>query len=435
MSTVDALVDAGMSEPAARARQQLFRWTDAALPADAGIMRWFVPGRIEVLGKHTDYAGGRSLVCAVERGFSVAARPRRDAVVRVEDVVRQERCEIAVSPDLAIDGAGWRTYPAAVARRLARNFPGPLRGADIAIASDLPPASGLSSSSALIVAIFTVLSEVNRLSRRPEYADAIAGVEDLAGYLGAVENGSGYQGLAGDRGVGTFGGSEDHAAILASEAGRLKQSAFCPVRIERTVTMPGDCVFAIAVSGVVADKIGSARAGYNRASEAARAILDLWRSTTGSHATTLAAAAVSVDAATRVRSVLREKAPGLRNRFDQFWRESQEIVPQAADALARRDLPAFGRLVDESQAMAEALLGNQVDETIFLARQARELGALAASAFGAGFGGSVWALVRRADAQEFVQEWRETYERSPHDAARRAEFFVTPAGPPMVRLT
>src|SRR5438093_10770078 len=42
-----------------------------------------VPGRIEVLGKHTDYAGGRSLLCAVERGFVIAVGPRADSVIRI----------------------------------------------------------------------------------------------------------------------------------------------------------------------------------------------------------------------------------------------------------------------------------------------------------------------------------------------------------------
>ena len=37
---------------------------------------WFVPGRLEVLGKHTDYAGGRSVICALERGFAFVAIPR-----------------------------------------------------------------------------------------------------------------------------------------------------------------------------------------------------------------------------------------------------------------------------------------------------------------------------------------------------------------------
>src|SRR3954469_11127256 len=47
------------------------------------VRAWWVPGRIEFLGKHTDYAGGRSLVCATERGFAVVARPRADDKVRV----------------------------------------------------------------------------------------------------------------------------------------------------------------------------------------------------------------------------------------------------------------------------------------------------------------------------------------------------------------
>ena len=63
----------------------MFAENDRAL-GDGARMRWFVPGRIEVLGKHTDYAGGRSLLCAVERGFCVTAVPRDDDVMRVVDV-------------------------------------------------------------------------------------------------------------------------------------------------------------------------------------------------------------------------------------------------------------------------------------------------------------------------------------------------------------
>ena len=190
-----------------------------------------------------------------------------------------------------IPGRGWPVYAAVVARRLARNFPGALRGADIALASDLPSAAGMSSSSALVVAMFAVLSAVNQLPERKEYAANIHSVEDLAGYLGCIENGQTYQALAGDGGVGTFGGSEDHTAILASQPGHLKQYAFCPVRLERTVKLPDDCAFVIAVSGVVASKTGAARAQYNRASQAARTILDVWRSISGVNDATLASVA------------------------------------------------------------------------------------------------------------------------------------------------
>ena len=78
---------------------------------------------------------------------------------------------------------------------------------------------------------------------------------------------------------------------------------------------------------------------------------------------------------------------------------------------------------------AERRLKNQVEETVFLARSARECGALAASAFGAGFGGSVWAMVRDAEAVNFENRWRERYLKQYPQHATRAVFFKTAVGP------
>ena len=438
----ERLIAAGMSMAEAGKKAELFAKLERGLSAVDGaeVMRWFVPGRIEVLGKHTDYAGGRSLLCTAERGFCVTAVPRNDSLVRIRDVVRDQAFEFTLSPDLSLPDSSWRLYAAVVARRLTRNFRGAVRGADIAIASDLPSAAGMSSSSALVVAIYAVLSAVNRIDEREEYRTNIVSAEGLAGYLGCIENGQTFGTLAGDAGVGTFGGSEDHTAILCSEAGRLKQYSFCPVRLERTVDFPRDCVFIIGVSGVVADKTGSARDRYNRASQGVRSILEIWRSVSGSNAATLAEAAnSSPDAPRQICAALKERAGAgdsqwLLARFEQFWRESHVIIPQAGDALSHHDLPAFGGLVAESQAGAEKLLGNQVPETVWLVREARALGAHAASAFGAGFGGSAWALVVRSRADEFVECWREAYLTSRFPAARSSEFFVTAPGSPMVRL-
>ena len=71
------------------------RWQSAQYDAR---WRWFVPGRIEVLGKHTDYAGGRSLICAAERGMCVVAAPRSDAFIRIADAIRGEALEVPLSP-------------------------------------------------------------------------------------------------------------------------------------------------------------------------------------------------------------------------------------------------------------------------------------------------------------------------------------------------
>jgi galactokinase len=117
-------------------------------------------------------------------------------------------------------------------------------------------------------------------------------------------------------------------------------------------------------------------------------------------------------------------------RLEQFFEETFVIVPHAADALANNDVPQFGALVDRSQGGAERALENQIAETVHLARYARDLGAHAASAFGAGFGGSVWAMVPASEAERFASRWRERYVRTHASAARRALFFPTrPSAP------
>ena len=155
----------------------LIEAASAALTALAGASSdaraLFVPGRLEVLGKHTDYAGGRSLLAAAELGICFAIRPRSDAQVRVVDATSKETVDFTIGPALRRAPGHWGNYPMAVARRIARNFPGPLKGADIAFASDLPPAAGMSSSSALVVGFFTVLADVNQLEHRHEYIENV----------------------------------------------------------------------------------------------------------------------------------------------------------------------------------------------------------------------------------------------------------------------
>ncbi len=405
----------------------------AAGPASAV----FVPGRIEVLGKHTDYAGGRSLLAASSQGLLFCFRPRSDSLLRVTDVTRGLEAELWIAADMA-SPTGWPNYLATVARRLAANFPRPggepLRGADVAFTSDLPRAAGMSSSSALVVGTYLVLAEVNTLAEHPAYRAAISTLENLGEYLGSVENGLDYRTLAGEAGVGTFGGSEDQTAILCSTAGRLRQYSYCPVRHERTIGLADHLEFAIAECGVRAPKTGSAKEAYNRASRLAAGIAEAWRAATGRDEPHAAAVlALGPEARRRLKEILAdyetEEFTGaeLARRLEHFATESEEIVVAAGDALAAGDFGRFGELVDRSQAGAERLLDNQIPETVHLAASARRLGALAASAFGAGFGGSVWALVERSHGERLLAAWREDYLRAfPQRAGAR--FFRTRAG-------
>jgi galactokinase len=443
------LIRAGMSATEAQRKQILFESTERALPAgnSSEILHWFVPGRIEVLGKHTDYAGGRSILCAAERGMCVIARGRSDAAINIFDATDGRSLTFDFSADIDIPATGWAIYPMSVARRVARNFgtgarSAKLRGADIALASDLPRSAGMSSSSALVIAVFVALSEINHLEHRPEYQSNIRNTEELAEYLGCIENGQSYGSLFGDQGVGTFGGSEDHTAILCCRPGTLSQYSFCPVTAERIIKFPADCTFAIAASGVEASKTDTTLEKYNHVSRAAQTILETLVAESGENFQTLRdAARSSLNARERIfvalaRSANSEFAPeALLNRFNQFLLESEKIIPAAGDRLELGELRAFGDLVDESQNAAEKCLGNQIAETIALARSARELGAHAASSFGAGFGGSVWAMVPRFEAEQFCESWKEKY-RAQFDGpnAERSQFFVTAPGPGLLKL-
>lgn len=413
---------------------------ERGVPPDRPVCAFVVPGRIEVLGKHTDYAGGRSLVVAVDRGFHLVAAPREDDRLVMHDVANGDTAEARLTPPAGPEPTAvrppWSLYPATVAARVGRNFAGARTGADVAFFSDLPQAAGLSSSSAFVVATFLALAAVNDLERSEPYRTHLRTAEALAEYLSAVENGADYGALGGWRGVGTRGGSQDHVAILCARPGRLVRYAFRPVRFEGETKIPGGYVFVVASSGVRAEKAGSALESYNRASDEAAAIAELWRAATGGSEPHLGAVlACGPDAAARVREVLRASPhpmatpDTLISRLEQFHAECLEIIPAACAALDAGDVAGFGALVDRSQALAERALRNQIPETVHLARSARALGAAAASAFGAGFGGSVWALIEASRAASFLDAWRREYRAAFPARAPRAEFFVAAAGP------
>jgi len=413
----------------------------AALSAGGrDVALWHVPGRVELLGKHTDYAGGRSLLAALDRGLVIGMAPRRDDLVTFLDTSSEARAGFPLDPELVPLTGRWAGYPMTVARRLARNFPEARQGADLALASDLPSAAGMSSSSALIVATFLALAEVNQLHTTDIWRQHLSTPEALAEYLGCIENGQSFGPLGGDRGVGTFGGSQDHTAILCCHAGLVSRYSFAPVTFEGEVRWPQGMALVMAVSGVRSRKTGPQREVYNRLSLSTRLILDRWRQASGSQAPTLAAAVAEPGAPAAIRDLLAHTAePGfpegfLVGRFRQFVAESVEIIPAASAALAGGDLVEFGLQVDRSQLEAEAGLGNQVPETIYLARQARALGARAASAFGAGFGGSVWAMVEDGGCERFSRELMEGYRREFPAAARRARCFTTQPAPGARRI-
>lgn len=442
--TAESLVHAGLSNEAASAKSELMarsaqKLIDLGHEADAVATAVYVPGRIEIFGKHTDYCGGRSLLCAVDRGLCmVAVRSKSRQQVRITEIKSSRSIEFEQSAAIKPVADGWPNYPMATARRIARDFPDvQCGGVDIAFAGDLPLAAGLSSSSTLIVATWLTLAAFGGLFDHSMYKQYLGTIEELVTYFGAIEAGRVFGPFAADGGVGTTGGSQDHAAMVLCRAGELSQVSYSPLQIERAVPLSDKWKFVIAVSGVVAEKTGTAMAHYNGLSARARQVLKIWNEHTGRQDATLVEALDSAtDAADRIYSYIdgmTEGADGqftLTNRLRQFILESYQLVPSATDAIASEDMNKFGQLTAQSQKAAEQWLGSQVPETIALPESARELGAIAASSFGAGFGGSCWALVSARDVADFGEKWLASYRsRVDPDTADRACVWVTDAGP------
>lgn len=163
------LIASGFDQEPSKEIQQMFQSSARRLLENSNTAAvttpcraFWVPGRIEVLGKHTDYAGGKSLLGAVNKGFAVVSTSTDG-----QDYVRiftqfsdgrelNETLKITGTPEdlerlrqCSTDEGGWAAYPAAAVQRLTSNF-GITVGADIAIECSLPEASGMSSSSAVI---------------------------------------------------------------------------------------------------------------------------------------------------------------------------------------------------------------------------------------------------------------------------------------------
>ncbi len=394
---------------------------------------WFVPGRLEALGKHTDYAGGNSLLGTVDHGITVSLEPGGDGISATTTASPGEQLTLRPHHAARLPAGHWGGYLQAVVDRLSANF-GKLRPAQLTIDSTLPLASGMSSSSALVVAMALALIDHNGLREHGAWRENIHSQIDLAGYLASIENGMSFGSLDGERGVGTFGGSEDHTAMLCCQSGRLTQFRFCPIQEGESVGFPTGWSFVIGVSGVLAEKAGSALELYNAVSLRSREVVAAWNAATGAGHLTIGEAVASDDDAWEGLNAVVAHDPRLSRRLRAFLTESEELIPAAVTALRHGDVAAFGQLVERSQRNAETNLGNQIPETIRMVELARELGALGATNFGAGFGGSVWALVKTADAGGFATAWKQRYAAEFPETAARASTLVTQLGGPARRL-
>ena len=311
------------------------------------------PGRVNLIGDHTDYNGLPVFPMAVQRRFRILFRARPDNLVRAATVDGYAERSFAAADEIEpYEQGDWGNYVKASARILARRY-GHLRGVDMLLHSDIPVAAGLSSSSALVVATGLALLAANRIE---------ALFEELVELF-----------PEGERYVGTRGGAMDHAVSLAGQAGHALKIDFAPFAIHPT-PVPQDWRFLIGHSLVRAEKSREVKEQYNERRESCR-------------------------------RAFQQPQPPLseleQRRYRHVMSEAGR-VERARQAMCDGDIDLFGKLMNESHASLRDDFEVSHAEVDTLVKTFLAAGALGARVTGAGFGGCVVALCRREDTQRVL---------------------------------
>lgn len=225
------------------------------------------PGRINLMGRHVDHRGGYVNPMAISREVVLVASPREDDVVTLRNLKPDEfpRREFSIgellrSADwldwmdfinsstirqvLEAYRGDWSNYAKAAVLRLQHACPDYLlKGMDCVVSGNIPMGAGLSSSSAVVVAVAEATVALNNLDVTPQQ------FVDLCG--------------EGEWFVGSRGGSADHAAIRSGRRAAVARVGFFPFRIENMITFPDDLSVVVANSHVRAAKSAGARDTFN----------------------------------------------------------------------------------------------------------------------------------------------------------------------------
>jgi galactokinase len=324
---------------------------------------WRAPGRVNLIGEHTDYNDGLVLPFALDRDLLVAGSRRADGVL---DMRSRQAVGGAVALDLAAIGpgrvSGWAAYPAGVAWAL-RAAGIAVGGANLVIDSDLPQGAGLSSSAALACATALALTGL--------YGVAVPGT-DLAALARKAE-----QEVAGvPCGIMDFCtsllGQRGHALLLDCATG-ARQAVRLPLDQAglRLLVIDTGTRHALADGRYAQRRRECERAAHALGVRSLRAVTS---------ERDLAGLAGTLHA--RARHVVREN----------------DRVRAAVRSLRAGALAALGPLLTASHASLRddfAVSWPQADIAVAASTGA---GALGARMMGGGFGGSVLALVPAADA-------------------------------------
>jgi galactokinase len=323
------------------------------------------PGRVNLIGEHTDYNEGFVLPVAIDRAIYIAARARADRRVRLVALDMGQRTEFTLDAIVRDETAPWSNYVRGVALFLEQAGYA-LRGLDGVIRGDVPRGAGLSSSAALEMAAALAFQVTSGLAL-DRVQMALVGRRAENEFVGV------QTGIM-DQFVSALG-RRDHALWID-----------CRSLEYRLVPLPADVRIVVADSGVRRGLVASA---YNqRRAECEEGVRRLAERLPGIRALR----DVSVAAFEAHKDVLPQP---VRRRVQHVVYENRRVLDAVA-ALEHGDLAAMGRLMDASHASLRDLYqvsGPELDALVEIARSVP--GCLGARLTGAGFGGCTVNLVEQ----------------------------------------
>jgi galactokinase len=327
-------------------------------------VRAFAPGRVNLIGEHTDYNQGLALPFAITEGITVRAQappPRVDGqrLVEVHALDLGESDEFALAEPRR--APGWRAFVRGTIAELERaGFP--LVPASLEIGGDVPPGAGLSSSAALEVALCLALINLGSPGGGGGPRTDAERTE-LARLCARVEN----------EWVGARTGLLDQLASLFGAADTALRIDFRTLEIEPVALLLRDWRLAVLDTG---ERHSLASSGYNeRRAECARAC-------------ELLGVASLREADPQAVESLPEP---LRLRARHVISENQRVLDAVA-ALRADDLPALGRLLNASHASLRDQYAVSTPAVEAAVEHVLAAGAAGARLLGGGFGGSVLGL-------------------------------------------
>lgn len=332
----------------------------------------YAPGRVNLIGEHTDYNEGFVLPTAIDRGIAVAFRRSEGPSVFVSSRYGEAEPFCVREPKRIV--RGWARYAAGMAWVLQQEFEAPIADVWAFTDADLPAGSGLSSSAALEVAVGLALCRASQLEIAPKKLALLAQRAE-----------SEY--------VGVRCGVMDMFAIALSQKGSALILDTRSLEFEH-VPLPQGVSIAILDTGVRRELAGSA---YNqRREECAQA-----------------AVAIGVESLRDADEEMLDSSPPLSDlslrRARHVIRENRRCKDFAA-ALRAHSTEPLGRLLRESHASLRdnfEVSSPELDAMVECAVGAS--GCLGARMTGAGFGGSCLALVESERAGGFLEEVRAAY--------------------------